>query len=410
MLSPEKINCSNFACRNAWHEFFSYATLALLLCSVFFSVTPLTELNAGLEADGRHYAAIAEHGPGGSQLARIAPWCHRLLTPLLAGLLPLETLASFQLLAFVSSLVNLILCSIVLRRAGLAHAQALLAQLLYAGVFWSLKFSFYAPAYIDYQSQTFGWLLLWCLLARRFHLTTLVLAITSLQKESAFFWVLVGYVARRAEPDAQAAHGRVAKLYALQLLAAAGSGYLLTHALVQQLNQYAPEAVLRTIIMTQLGSAESILRVLQEILLGAGMLLALLLSDPSGLRRELGRQPIWLALIAVGMLQLFSGWDKGRLLLPMLPAVLFLSAHALPVSALSSVAGMAYVTITLLLHWLIGHHFEPLGSHAAYLQRMVPVHSSEPYLPIYLLIAACYACWLLALLLFRRSLQLPAKH
>jgi hypothetical protein len=62
--------------------------------------------------------------------------------------------------------------------------DAVIAELLYAGVFWSIKFSVYSPAYVDFQTQTILWLGIFLALSRMFRVVPWLLVIAVLQKEA----------------------------------------------------------------------------------------------------------------------------------------------------------------------------------------------------------------------------------
>jgi len=120
--------------------------LFLLMLILSWLTTPLIKSHDGLDSDGVFYAAMARRAniPDDTTLI-YAPWCWRVLTPYLSSKLPFDIVGDFKALAFVSNLISLMLLYGLLRRVNRSPKAALLGVLLYAGVFWTVKFSFYSP-------------------------------------------------------------------------------------------------------------------------------------------------------------------------------------------------------------------------------------------------------------------------
>ena len=156
----------------------------MLLTAVVFATTPVTTNNEGFDFDGLFYAAMAGSPLVMPEMAHAAPWCYRIVTPYLVSLLPWETLTSFRIAAFGSDVVSLVTLFLILRRLGFADDQSLFGVALYAGVFWTLKFSFYSPAYIDPETQLFLLAIIYLTIDRRYIALVPVLILAALQKES----------------------------------------------------------------------------------------------------------------------------------------------------------------------------------------------------------------------------------
>jgi len=167
--------------------FFEKRILFIIIFVVFLVLltTPITEKNSGFDSDGQRYAAMAGELSLSPDLALQAPYCYRILTPYLASLLPLDTISNFRVLAFLSNVLSLYILYQILSTIGFEIRSRVLGVLLYSGSFWTLRFSFYSPTYIDYLTQLLLLLIIFFSLNRRYILLVFTLAIGAIQKESA---------------------------------------------------------------------------------------------------------------------------------------------------------------------------------------------------------------------------------
>jgi hypothetical protein len=214
--------------------------LAVLLPVAVFRLTPVTEYGRGFDSDGAYYAAMAGAPGVPPELGSRAPYCHRVLTPAVVARMSGDVLGRFRRLALWSSILNLVLVGVLVRRCGEGPLAAALAVLLYAGVFWTVKFPAYSPAYVDFQTQTF--LLLVALLApivraRWWLIPVFVLGV--LQKESllafAPFAIFASFRKRRASAGALA--------WAALLVVLPLGALLAVRLAVSQTNAYQPTDV-----------------------------------------------------------------------------------------------------------------------------------------------------------------------
>jgi len=342
------------------------------LTATVWATTPQIGYNFDYDHDGMYYGTMA-----GSKLFDVrfryhAPWCWRVLTPFLASLMPFRTLTSFIILAFLSNWTSLLLLFGVLHRSGCSRRLALVGLLGYAGVFWTLKFSFYSPAYVDYQAQTFTLVILFFTLGRQYWAPPLLLPLAVLQRESALALAPIVYAHFASR---YAWRSRRSLIYlGLGLLAAPLLALIALRLLIQPVNQYHPLGVLRNLYAVATPGFWP--RFVQEIFSGLGLLPLILIYGHRQVRSYLRGNPHWLLLIGIGVLLLFGGVDKGRLFLYMLPGVVVCATLVIrdATRACGSVwRGGAWVALTLLLHFYLGNYLSPMGNYPQYLARLVPM-------------------------------------
>jgi hypothetical protein len=354
-------------------ELIPIALLALVIAAAVFALTPRTDFEGGWDSDGRMYGAMAGD-PALAARAHQAPWCYRVLAPFLASLLPLPALDAFRCLAFVGAAAALPLLYLCLRLSGFTSAISLLGLFLYAGVFWTVKFPAYSPAYPDYLTQCLLLGLLALALSGRLLWIPPLLALAALHKEAFLPLSLAVYVAWRRGQG---------------LLSPGGLRSLVLHFLL-------PVAVvlvgLRLLIVPEnhafqllsvVGYVRDFLRpepwprLLAATISGLGLIPFILLLRPGAARGFLATAPGWTALAVIGLILLAGGCDKARIFLYALPALVAATAavarslHRETTSARFS----AWLFLTLAAHFFLGWHLSPMGDFNEYLARMVPEHA-----------------------------------
>jgi len=346
-----------------------------LILALVWASTPLIERNGGLDYDGVYYAAMASAHPADPSLARIAPYCWRVVTPFLASLLPFGTITNFEVLAFLSNWLALALLYGLLRRSGLSYRASLLGMLLYAGIFWTVKFSFYSPCYIDYQTQAISLAILYLMLRRRYWALPALLALGVLQKESIIFLVPIVYVHYAGQ------YGWLSRktvlFLALSLILPA-LAVVAVRAWVHPIRDYAHTTHYLTNLRVLLHRGFWP-RFAVALFSGLGILPALVAYRARQVYPFLRRNLHWALLVAIGILSLFGGTDKARLFLYMLPAAVVFAAEAMePVLVRPKGAAWVWLGGTLLLHFYLGNLLTPMGTYEDYLRRMVPEHAIGP--------------------------------
>ncbi len=347
--------------------------MALLITCVVGLSTTRTEFALGRDADGQRYEALAlsfRGEPHSPAAALSAPWCYRVLVPGVAALLPISPESSLPLLSYGSTAAALWVFALLMQRWGMSWRQSLLGMLLYATVFWSVKFSFYSPFYIDSSVQLLFLSTLYAWERRALTVVSGLLIFGVLAKESLVLLVPVfAYAAVRSGRWAERQRWFVGTSVMV------GAALAAPRVLISALNDYSPEAALVQTAVRQLSSAHFWSRLPLELASGTGLLLLLALWSRAAWGR-LQEQPILMGLLVVGVAQLFGGWDKGRLFLPLLPVIVFLAMPQAKIWYQTSRA-RCWWGGTLLLQAYLGHLFSPITTHAEYLRWLVPLHASE---------------------------------
>jgi hypothetical protein len=372
--------------------------LSILLPIWLFTSTPAYE--TGLRSDQLHYAAMAMRDVAPPRLYERAPWCWRILTPLQVSFLPVgedsssEVITRFKVLAFASNWVSLVLLYALLRKLRASPAGRVFGVVAYAGIHWTLKFSFRAPAYVDFQMQTLVLAILLLMVARRYWATLPLFGLAALQKETAL--ILIPAVAVHLWRTRRRVGGADGLWLACALVLPA-LALVAVRAAIPPMNDYSATRVLRWVLTQQLPDPDFWPRLLVALFSGLGILPLLLGWRWRAVWQCLRENPHWLAVLACGLLVLFGGVDKARLFLPMTPAVVVLAVIAWdPVLRERETPVMAWIVLTLLLNAYLGHHFEPMGPRGAALARLAPIHASTSMATSLVRIAVVAAVWCVA--------------
>jgi hypothetical protein len=353
---------------------------ALLLTAVVFATTPVTTNNAGFDFDGVFYAAMAGSPGTMPGMAHVAPWCYRIVTPFIVSLLPWETLTGFRIVAFASNVVSLVTLFLILRRLGFTGGLSLFGVALYAGVFWTLKFSFYSPAYIDPETQLFLLAIIYLTIDRRYIALVPVLILAALQKESLAAFSVFSATALARERGGHLSMS--SSLLAFTMIAAPLGAIGLARAVVPAANTYS--GVQEILGQLQLAASAGFWPMfVQSMFSGAGLLPVVVIARPGPWLKFLRERYEWIAYLAISMALLFAGRDKSRLFLYLLPVVIVCSVIVAEELRIRSGVprAMVWIAVLLLLHLYIGGYLTPMGSFEDYLARMVPEHSDGRYLP-----------------------------
>jgi hypothetical protein len=369
--------------------------LLILLPTWLSTSTPAYE--TGLRSDQLHYAAMALRDIAPARLYATAPWCWRILTPLQVSFLPVgeapfhDVIANFKVLAFVSNWLSLVLLYALLRRLGAVPAARIFGVLAYAGIHWTLKFSFRAPAYVDFQMQTLVLAILYCAIARRYWVTLALFALAAVQKEAALLLIPAVAVHRfRTRRAFDAADG----LWLACAVALPAAALLAVRTAIPPINPYSATRVARWVLTQQLPDPSFWPRFLVAVFSGLGILPLVLAWRWRAVGRCLRENPHWMALLACGLLALFGGIDKARLFLPLTPVVVVLAVAAWgPELCGRGTAALYWIALTLVLNAYLGHHFEPMGPPGAALARLAPIHAKTSLVPSLVRIGIVAAVW-----------------
>jgi hypothetical protein len=354
--------------------------LALVaLVTAVLLTTPVIENNGGFDSDGRNYGAMAGEPSLSAEFAHQPPWCYRVLTPALASLLPGPILDRFRVLAFVSSVATLALFLGILRALAFAPLLSWIGVLLYAGVFWALKFAFYSPAYIDFQTQLLLMLVILLTLRRAWWVLVPVLALAVLQKESLGAFALFPVAALFRSPDGPRGARRAVRVAAL--VAAPVAAWLAVHALVKSSGSYSAAGVIEAEV-AQFTDPLFWVILLQSLFSGLGVLPALLVLRPRPWLAFLRKEWHWSVFAALSLLMLLGGVDKSRLMLYFLPLAVILVLHSVAAyfPAGQNARIVLWAAAAIPVHYVIGSYLLPMDTFLDFLDRLVPEHSPGGFL------------------------------
>ncbi len=365
--------------------------------------TPLTERNRGLDSDGVYYAAMAvvlrSDAPADlpanvRALATTPPWCFRPLVPWLVAQLPVEVLTGFRLVSGLSAWLTLVLLFVLLRCTGRSDAQAAAGVLLYAGVFWTVRFAIYSPCYVDAAAQVFVLAALLAMQRRQWVIAAGILSLGVLAREAV--WTIAPAVAIAAMRSDDGRHGRRPPAAALITLALPTLLFVGIRLL--------PAGGLRASVAPVVGGLRILLanpdawgRLGLAIFAGTGLLPAMALVRWRACVRLLRNEPQWAAALLLPAASMFGGYDKARLLLPALPAltVVVMAAWASWLEAPGR-AGWGLLAVAAALNAAMNRQMLGIGTFDTYLNNHVPMHAPGPLGPTVVRVTAAVAIFLAA--------------
>jgi hypothetical protein len=358
--------------------------VALFLVSAIQIFTPQTVQYTGLGYDGEIYAAMANVSLFTDAHRTAPPWCWRVLSPYLISLMPFDTFDAFRINAWCSSVAVLALLGSLLTTIGFTRREVVLGQLWYAGSFYSVKFFLHNPGYIDTHTQCIILLTMLVLERRRFLFLPPLLALGALQKESLLFLVPVTLTALlRVRPVPYSTI--VASLIAPPLVA-----YSVKHAVATPVEY----SSLKAAFIAAAGFLHPGLWApyTLSLLKGLGLIPCIVALAPTHLLEFLRTKPHYKVMMVLGVLHIFGGVDKGRLLLPTLPLFTIGALYAARALRFHHRYPL-WIAATTLIHLWIGHHLTPPHPQWEYLS-MVPEHlPSRDYAPLFAMFGVQLVVW-----------------
>ena len=358
--------------------------IIIILASVtaVFFTTPLNDNERGyegFEADGLVYGAMAGARYPDIQIPEGAPWRYRVLTPFLVSLLPWSVLQNFLVLAFVSNVLSLFVLLLILKRYVFSDELCLIGLLLYGGVFWALKFSFYSPAYIDFQTQLFLLVIIYLTITKRYILLVPALILSVLQKESLAIYSLFSVI-HLLRNHYHRINTRTV-LIAVSIVVPPVFTLFLVRFVIHVEGGYGPTVFLYW--MSKMIEYRFWPKFSQAVFSGLGFIPALLVVRYGPWAKFLRKNFEWIIYFLISIFFLFGGIDKARLFLYMVPLAVILSLQVIQEykSMVSNARFYVWVSLTLLFHCFIGGYLSPMGSFSNYLAKLVPMHSGWSFLP-----------------------------
>lgn len=340
--------------------------------------------------------------PNCEDIAFRRPWGCRILTPLLASILPFSLTKSFLALSFFSHWLSLILLYGLLRKLGRSFSSSIIGMLFYTGVFWVMKWSFYSPFYIDFQTQMFILAILYLMVIKEYHFIPLLIAAGILQKETILFLSLVVFLYYKRDRGT-----KKSLLYLSALLILPIAVRVILHTIVSTIQpSYSGLSAEMETFIHQVTSIKFWPNFVLEIFSGLGLLPVILSYRLSDTIAFLRKNPHWVLYIFLGIVLLFGGKDKARNFLYLLPVVIVITSWLLePLFYYPNIRAVTWLTLSLTLHYYLGYHFTPMDSPLEFYYRMIPVHASGPLLPNFIRAGAVLLIWI-GLTLYLR----PFKH
>lgn len=366
-----------------------YLLVPLALVGAIWLSTPVIENNYGFDEDGRFYGAMTLRlagrlDPQLKSFSETAPFAGRVLTPWLAAVLPLPLdsatlpapLAAMRALGLLSSGASLAVLFELVRRMSGSSRAAFVAQALYAGVFWTVKFAAYSPAYIDSSMLLLILVALLCIVAGWFWSLVAVLCLAAAQKETTLFLLPAAIAAAWAGRDAL--RGRF-PLWVAAAVILPSAALLAARQVFPSENPYSSFDVVGRVLSEQFLHASFWPLLLIELFSGLGLLPLITAVLATSLRDRLRREPAWLLALLCALPAILGGYDKSRLLLPLAAVLIPLVGAALaPMLERPRAPQAVWLGVVLALHGYLGHHFEPMGTFADYAARMAPIHAAPP--------------------------------
>jgi hypothetical protein len=305
------------------------AAVALLCVCILLTlslVTGRTPAHDGCGHDGIHYAAMADAQTDPTIASPPAPYCYRVLTPLLASWMPGKGVQRFALLNFLTWWAALTAWYVLARRTGLDQSLATLGTLVLATCAWGPMNGFYNPCYVDPLMHLFIILGLILMLSGSAWPAVLI-PLSMLQREqtAVVLWVcsVVLDVHRSGwSRRGLARHGLIlaacaAVFVGLRLVVQPGEGT--QTSLWQTATQVARWWIDDPMYIVLTGLA--ILYSLSVPLIGVALL--------PGARRYIKTQRWPEYFLALSVLSLLGGSDKGRLIFLAQPVIILACLHGL---------------------------------------------------------------------------------
>lgn len=365
-----------------YRDYLAASGLSFVLVVIVFLSTPIITTRSGFDTDGSRYGTMAGSPLFPASRALDAPWCYRVLTPALVKALPVETLMVFRIVGFASNVATLLILYLLLRKLRFRHTTSLIGVVLYAGVFWTIKFTAYSPAYIDYQTNLFWVGAIYLCISQRFSRLALVLGVGTLQKEVLLPLSLFGVSelwASRADLGRKLLWIKVAFLVGAPLVTFIAVRAIIDgHSLIN-FPANPLEALWKNI--NEVTDRRFVPMFTQAAFSGLGITGIFVLVHSRRSLEYIRARPSWIVFLGISTVFLFGGMDKARIFAYMLPLLVVLVVHALEAPHLSSQRWFLSVALLLGTHLFIGGHFKEMSTVTDYLHEWVPRWAGWEFLP-----------------------------
>lgn len=351
----------------------------LIFTAAVCATTPLTPENRAV-GDGVFYAAMAGHPRINPDYAHVGPWAYRVATPAVAAQLPWDTITNFRVLAFVSTVATLFLMFLILEQLGFGASLCAAGVVLYACVFWAVRFACYAPAYIDSETQLMLLAIVYLTIRGWYVPLIAVMIIAVLVKESLVAFLLFTAVRLHRQYGSQVntRTGLIVAGLVIAPLVAIG----VVRSLVTTVSALDTGAEIREQLRMLMTPAYWAV-LLHAIFSGLGLLPFVIALRPRRALAFMREHHEWIAYVLITTVLLLGGRDKGRLFLYVLPAMIVFAVCA--IDDLGTFRrgrrGLAWLVALVVAHAFIGNYLTPMGSQAEYLAKLAPEHAGAAHLP-----------------------------
>ena len=352
----------------------------IFLIAIVFS-TPLIDINEGFDTDGLVYGAMASKGDFPlAWLSRTSPLCYRVLTPFLVSLLPFEILTNFKVWVFFSNWLSIVFLYLLFQKMNLSKTFSMIGVLFYIGIFWTIKFSFYSPAYIDFQTLLLLIINFYLIVNKKFWILPASIGISILQKE-IFLFLIPFAILYSWTYSKEMSLKRLTQFFLLLIVPI--FCFFIPRIFIDPINSYSPLKTLLFNFKMIFFPHRFYPRFFLSIFSGLGVLPLILILHWKGVGKILNNQKYWILWLLIGVLLLFGGVDKSRLYLPLAPLIAYLAVCSIQRENPSwNIWFALWIGGTLILHFYLGNLLTPMGNSNDYINRLVPMHSKVSLYPL----------------------------
>jgi hypothetical protein len=326
--------------------------------------TPINQ-DFKLLTDGWIYHAMADPANSPEWMLRHKPWSLRPLTPaIVRGLvyslkvvgIHLSTFEGFTLVNLIAHWLNFSLLSLILGRFGLSYFSRFYGQFLYIGTYWTLKWSFFSPCYVESTSIFFIFWIVYLTLKKDFFFIPLVFVLGSFQKESIIF--LAPFVSTAFAATANALSPKALKYLLVLVVPCLGVIGFLDRIIPELGGHYVPEALIGQVFLTYYLDPRWYPRLLLTPLAGLGALPLFLWWGRARVVKFLRQHHSWAIFALCGLPPLICGWDVSRYYIMLLLPAILLSCLALqPWLESNSKRHKVALFGFLIIHFFFQNHF-----------------------------------------------------
>jgi len=310
--------------------------------------------------DGWVYLGMSNPEETAQKVLRHRPWSLRVLSPAIVRFLVLGTgvdhLTGFYVLHCLGHWINLVLLVEILRFYSIPYGAVVLGEIFYIGVYWTIKWSFFSPGYIESGSIFFIFFATWKALRRDFATQPLIFMLGSFQKES-FLFIAPFITALKVWPNFFLSQTGCRYLLVLVVPSLAVIGFL-DRVIPELGGHYVPESLIKEVIVTYYLDLRWYPRLLLTPWAGLGVMPWILIWGRRRVVQFIKQHPSWIVLVLCGLPPLVCGWDVSRYYIVLLLPAILLSSYVLsPWVKSSSYRHKLALGVFIAVHFFIQNQF-----------------------------------------------------